>query len=550
MEFNKPYKIPYKINKSFKKKVAYFSMEFAIDQPLKIYSGGLGFLAGSHMRSAYELNQNMVGIGILWKYGYYDQVRRGDKTMDVLFQEKLYSFLEDTGIVFNIELNQHPVKVKAWYLHPDIFGTAPIFLLSTDLPENDYLAQTTSHHLYDSNTATRIAQYILLGHGGAKLLDLLQWEPDTYQLNEAHALPAAFYLYNKHGKKANEVRKRLVFTTHTPEEAGNEVHEFSLLKRMGFFNGLNENEARIISKVSDDSFSLTLVALRMARKANGVSRKHGEVARKMWSKHDDICPIIHITNSQNEKYWSDKPLYEAMRAGDMDKLRERKKAMKSEFFKVVADQAGKLFDPEVLTIVWARRFAAYKRADLISNDMERFLRIITNKEKPVQIVWAGKPYPQDYAAVGVFNNLVHMNKGLAHSTIIVGYELALSKLCKMGADVWLNTPRVPREASGTSGMTAAMNGAINFSTQDGWMLEFGKHRKNSFLVPLCDNKAPIPEQDVQDRDNLLDILENDIITMYYDHPNDWNKMMVNSMNDVLKKFESGRMAEEYYSEMF
>ena len=550
MTLNTPFKVPYKINSDYKRKVAYFSMEFAIDQPLKIYSGGLGFLAGSHMRSAYELRQNMVGIGILWKYGYYDQVRRGDKTMDVLFQEKLYSFLEDTGIVFDIEINEHPVKVKAWYLHPEIFGTAPIFLLSTDLPENDYLAQTTCHHLYDSNTATRIAQYILLGHGGAKLLDILDWKPQTYHLNEAHGLPAAFYLYDKYNRKQKEVQKRLVFTTHTPEEAGNEVHDFSMLYKMGFFNGLSAQEARKVSNITNDHFSHTLVALQLAGKANGVSKKHGEVARRMWSGHKGIAPIIHITNAQNETYWSDKSMYRALKRGDTDRLRSRKMEMKEEFFKVVADQAGKLFDPEVLTIVWARRFAAYKRPDLITEDMERFMEIVSRKDKPVQIIWAGKPYPQDYAATGVFNNLVHMNKGIPHSTILVGYELALSKLCKMGADVWLNTPRVPREASGTSGMTAAMNGALNFSTQDGWMLEFAKHGHNSFLVPLCDDHAPILEQDREDRDNFLDILEHEIIPMYYDQPDQWSSMVMNSMKEVLEYFESGRMADEYYKLMY
>ncbi len=550
MTFTLPYKIPYKINSSFKRKVAYFSMEFAIDQPLKIYSGGLGFLSGSHMRSAYELGQNLVGIGILWKYGYYDQVRRGDKTMDVLFQEKLYSFLDDTGITFEIEINEHPVKVKVMYLHPDTFGTAPIFLLSTDLPENDYLAQTICHHLYDSNVATRIAQYILLGHGGAKLMDILGWKPQTYHMNEAHALPAAFYLYDKHRKKRSEVKKRLVFTTHTPEQAGNEVHEFSMLHKMGFFNGLSEKEAREVSNVKNDHFSHTVVALQLSGIANGVSKKHGEVSRDMWSPYPKICPIIHITNAQNERYWSDKELYRAAAEGDMDALRERKSAMKEEFYKVVADQAGKLFDPDVLTIVWARRFAAYKRADLITTDYERFLELVNRKDKPVQIVWAGKPYPQDYAAVGVFNNLVLMNKSIPRSSSLVGYELALSKLCKMGADVWLNNPRVPREASGTSGMTAAMNGAINFSTQDGWMLEFGKHKENSFLIPLCDEHAPVHEQDHQDWAHMMDMLENEIVPMYYDKPDNWNEMVVNSMQQVLEYFESSRMATEYYEKMY
>ncbi len=548
--FTIPYTFPYKPDRKYQKKVAYFSMEFAIDQPLKIYSGGLGFLAGSHMRSAYELNQHLVGIGILWKYGYYDQVRRGDKSMDVLFQEKLYSFLVDTGITFDIIINNHPVKVKAYYLPPEVFNSAPMFLLTTDLPENDYLAQTISHRLYDSNEATRIAQYVLLGQGGARLLENIGWTPDIYHLNEAHALSCAFYLYDKFNQDPKEVKKRLVFTTHTPEKAGNEEHDFSLLYKMGFFNGLSEKEARKYSQTNGGLFSHSLVALRMAKRANAVSKKHGEVSREMWKENKKICPIIHITNSQNRNYWADKPLYEFMEEGNTEAMRMRKKELKERLFEVVADQAGKLFDPEVLTIVWARRFAAYKRADLIIENDERFRRIITNQDRPVQIIWAGKPFPQDYGAVGVFNNLVHFNKQFKNSTILVGYELLLSHICKMGADVWLNNPRVPREASGTSGMTAAMNGSLNLSTQDGWMLEFGEHGKNSFLIPLADANQPIHEQDVEDRENMLDLLENEIIPMYYDQPEKWSGMVSQSMKDVLAYFESSRMADEYYEKMF
>lgn len=548
--FNIPYTLPFTAASNYNKKVAYFSMEFAIDQPLKIYSGGLGFLAGSHMRSAYELKQNMIGIGILWKYGYYDQVRRGDKSMDVLFQEKLYSFLEDIGITFDIVINHHPVKVKTYYLAPEVFNSAPLFLLSTDLPENDYLAQTISHRLYDSNLATRIAQYILLGQGGARLLENINWIPDIYHMNEAHALSAAFYLYDKFEKNAEEVKKRLVFTTHTPEKAGNEEHEFSLLYKMGFFNGINEEEARNFSQLTGPVFSHSLVALRLAKRANAVSKKHGEVSREMWKENNDICPIIHITNSQNKKYWADQELYNLMEKGDLEGLRAHKREMKSRLFEVVADQAGKLFDKDVLTIVWARRFAAYKRADLITDNDERFLELIHNKDRPIQIIWAGKPYPQDYDAVGIFNNLVHFNKQFKNSTILVGYELLLSHLSKMGADVWLNNPRVPREASGTSGMTAAMNGAINLSTQDGWMLEFGKHLENSYLIPLADPQLPIHEQDRLDRENMLDILENEVIPTYYDNPEKWSSLVTNSMTQVLDYFESARMADEYYEKMF
>ena len=213
------YKLPYPFDERYSKKVAYFSMEFATHQPLKIYSGGLGFLSGSHLRSAYELRQNMIGIGILWKYGYYDQARNQDQTLQVTWMEKQYSFLKDTGIKFQITVHEHPVWVKAWYLDPDIFKTAPLFLLSTDLPENDYVSQTITHRLYDANVATKVAQFILLGVGGAKLIDELEFNPDVYHLNEAHGLSASFYLYKKFNNNLEEVRKRLVFTTHTPEEA-------------------------------------------------------------------------------------------------------------------------------------------------------------------------------------------------------------------------------------------------------------------------------------------------------------------------------------------
>ena len=540
-EFN----FSFEVNPKYKQTVAYFSMEFAIDQALKIYSGGLGFLAGSHMRSAYELKQPLLGIGILWKKGYYDQIRKADKSMEVLFQDKIYSFLEDTGITFEIQVNQHPVKVKAYYLAPEIFGTAPIFLLSTDLPENDYLAQTITHRLYDSNISTRIAQYIVLGVGGANLLDKLGIEPDIYHLNEAHALPAAFHLYEKF-QSADKLRDHLVLTTHTPEKAGNEVHEFSLLEKMGFFNGLDKQTIMELTGIQDIYFNQTLAALRLSKIANGVSQKHGQVANEMWDEHRDISPIIAITNAQNKKYWGDHKLYKFAIAKDLQGMRKRKQTLKRKFFEVVADQTGKIMDPQALTIVWARRFAEYKRPDLIAADMERFKKLVTDKERPLQIIWAGKPYPLDYGAISTFDSLVYLNKEYMNCAILVGYELWLSRMCKRGADLWLNNPRVTREASGTSGMTAAMNGAINFSTQDGWVLEFSKHQHNSFLVPLVDSTLPHHEQDQIDSQNLLDVLEHEIIPMYYDQPQKWDELMYNSMQEVVPYFDSDRMAEEYY----
>ena len=549
MDKNNQFKHPYEYDPKYQKKVAYFCMEYAIDQSFKIYSGGLGFLAGSHMRSAYELEQNLVGIGILWKYGYYDQIRKGDQSMDVLFQEKNYSFLEETDIKFQIDLNNHKVTVKVYYLNPKTFGTVPMFFLSTDTPENDYLAQSTSHRLYDSDLSARVAQSILLGVGGAKLLDILNYDVEQYHFNEAHALPAAFYLYNKY-KDINEVKKRFAFTTHTPEEAGNEKHDIGLLEKMGFFAGVPVEEVRKIGGITDNVFNHSLVALRMAHMANGVSKIHGGVSKEMWSHYENVCPIISITNAQNKKYWADKPLRESLELNDGVAIRKRKEELKSNLFSILADQTGKLFDKEVLTIVWARRFAEYKRADLITTVEERFEKLMTNTDTPVQIIWAGKPYPMDYNAVSTFNRLVHLSKKYKNSAVLVGYELGLSRMLKNGSDVWLNNPRITREASGTSGMTAAMNGSINFSTYDGWVAEFAKDGVNSFVVPPVDTSLPSHQQDQIDVQNLLDILEHEIIPMYYNDKNRWLEMMKNSMKDIVPYFDSDRMAYEYYEKLY
>ncbi len=272
--------VPYPVEERYSKKIAYFSMEFAIHQPLKIYSGGLGYLSGSHLRSAYELKQNLVGIGILWKQGYYDQARNQDQTLQVQWNEKTYNFLEDTGIKFQINIHDHPVWVKAFYLNPETFKSAPLFLLSTDLPENDFVSQTISHRLYDGNVATKVAQFILLGVGGAKLMDELNFNPDRYHLNEAHAVSAAFYLYQKFGN-LEDVKKRLVFTTHTPEEAGNEKHDIYLCEKMSYFCGMPLDEVRRLTGMTDDQFNHSLAALRFAHLANGLAQLHGEISRHM-----------------------------------------------------------------------------------------------------------------------------------------------------------------------------------------------------------------------------------------------------------------------------
>lgn len=540
---------PYKFDKKYSKPVAYFSMEFAIDQPLKIYSGGLGFLAGSHLRSAYELKQNLIGIGILWKKGYYDQERNQDQTLKVSFRDKDYHFITDTGIVFPIVIHGARVFVKAYLLKPEVFNSAPLFLLSTDIQENDFLAQTISHRLYDPNETTRIAQSILLGAGGAKLLDILKRKTEIYHMNEGHALPLCFYLLDKY-KDINEVKKRVVFTTHTPEKAGNEEHSIPLLNTMSFFNGLTLQQVHDYVYPENGVLNYTLTALRLAKRANAVSKLHGEVSRKMWAPFKGICNIISITNAQNKTYWSDPELDQALEKNNDKALINRKKELKKKLFRVVANQTGKLFDENVLTLVWSRRFAAYKRANLLLLDFNRFLKLTQSTKYPVQVIWAGKPYPEDFEAINIFNEIYWKTKDLPNCTIVTGYELWISGHLKKGSDVWLNNPRLYHEASGTSGMTAAMNGSVNLSIPDGWVPEFAKHGKNSFLIQPAPDSLSQEARDKMEAKNLLDVLENEIIPTYYNSPEKWQRIVKASMKDVAPGFESGRMANEYYEELY
>ena len=536
---------PYKPNEAFKKRVAYFSMEFGIHQALKIYSGGLGFLAGSHMRSAFELKQNVIGIGMLWKYGYYDQGRNKDQTLHPHFIEKNYPFLEDSGHEVTVQIfGNASVKVRAMALKPSVFGSVPIYLLTTDIDGNDELSRSIMNHLYDNNELTRICQSIVLGIGGAKLVEALGGA-DIYHLNEGHALPAFYYLKNKGFGK-----EKMVFTTHTPEMAGNVERDAKALNDSGFFGKTLSEEALYEETRGGDRLSYTVAALRMAKKTNAVSKLHAKVSRDMWKGNAGSTGIFPITNAQNQHFWQDAGLQKARKANNIAAFIKRKAVLKKELFDVVLDQTGKLFDPNVLTIVWARRFAEYKRADLLLHDLERLEKILNNTKYPVQIIWAGKPYPFDFGGIGVFDRLVHFTKYRSNMAVLVGYEMALSKQLKMGSDVWLNTPRITREASGTSGMSAAMNGSVNLSINDGWIPEFAKNGVNSFILPEVDHKLPVGEQDWLDSQHLYEVLEQEVLPIYYESPDKWSQIVFKGIDDVIPAFSSDRMAKQYYKELY
>ncbi len=545
----KPFAHNYEIAPEYAKSAVYFSCEYAIDQSFKIYSGGLGFLAGSHMRSAADLRQNLCGVGILWSFGYYNQARGENRELAIQFRRKDFGFLRETGIRFTVPIHNHPVWVKVMFLPGETFGTVPMFFLTTDIEENDELSRALTHRLYDNDHLRRIAQYILLGAGGARLMEELGVDPDVWHLNEAHGLSAAFRIYEK-TRSVEEVKKRFVFTTHTPEEAGNEKHDFRLLREFSFFGDVPEEEIRAIAGVEGGVFNHSLAALRLSRKANGVSKLHGEVSRQMWKDSPGICAITHVTNAQNKKYWADKPLEKARAANDPAALRERKRELKHELFETVADQTGKLFSPDVLTLVWARRFAGYKRPDLIARDLELFRSLVGNTERPIQVIWAGKPYPFDYGAIETFNYLIRLTREIPNAAVLVGYELALSRLLKNGSDIWLNNPVVTREASGTSGMTAAMNGSVNLSTFDGWVCEFARDGENCFIVTPADPSLTPEDRDRHDQLGIYEALNQRILPLYYDRPEDWTRLVIQSMSDVAPDFDSARMADEYYRTIY
>ena len=539
----------YEIDPAFGKSAVYFSMEFAIDQSFKIYSGGLGFLAGSHMRSAAAMRQNFCGIGIFWTCGYYNQTRGDGREMAVQFRRKHPAFLRETGIEFTLRIFDQDVLVRALYLPGDVFGTVPMFFLTTDVDGNSAFGRNITQRLYDQDHNVRIAQYMVLGRGGARLLEELGVQPEVYHLNEAHGISALFRLYETCRDK-EAVKKKFVFTTHTPEEAGNEKNNLHVLKKAGFFGSVELDEIRDLIDLRDDTFNHSLAALRLSHKANGVSRLHGEVSREMWKDYQGICPIDHITNAQNKKYWADSILENACQHGDLDTLRRRKREMKEKLFRIVADQSGKLMNPDVLTIVWARRFAGYKRADLITRERKMFRELLNRTEQPIQIIWAGKPYPFDYSAIETFNHLINLTAPNPNATVLVGYELELSRDLKNGSDVWLNNPIVTREASGTSGMSAAMNGSVNLSTWDGWICEFGKDGENSFIVPPAEPQLSPDARDQADLMNLHRILNESICPKYYNYSNDWWRMVLQSMNDVAPYFDADRMVRDYYEKIY
>jgi glycogen phosphorylase len=367
---------------------------------------------------------------------------------------------------------------------------------------------------------------------------------DLVHMNEGHALPAAFELLRLHGNNYDEVRKRLVFTTHTPVAAGNETHNVDLLGEAGFFVETPKDEA---VRLGGHDFSLTVAALRMSRMANGVSQLHGKVANNMWNWVEGRCEISAITNATKLSYWQDKRIANAKTDED---LLTAKATMRSELCDYVKAKSGKQLDPDVFTVVWARRFTEYKRANLIFRDLPRIKRLL--EAKKLQIVFAGKFHPKDTWGKSTFNEVIKLSDELPGVAIMPNYELEMSAMLKKGSDLWLNTPLRPLEASGTSGMSANFNGSLHLSTFDGWSVEGTYHGLNGWIINAGQNidYLPVEERHTRDYESMMALLENEIIPNFYANKPRWAQMMRRAIDHSAAYFDSDRMAIEYFTRLY
>lgn len=526
--------------------VAYFSMEFGLHEDFHIYSGGLGILAGDHLKAAKDGKHPLVAVGILWRQGYTKQTIGEDgQPFDSYPVCTPYEFLKDTGVEVTVKIRGRQVRAKVWLCEQ--YGNAPLYLLDTYLPENSDWYITGQ--LYGWFSEERIAQEMILSIGGVRALKKLGINVDVYHFNDSHPVMAGIELIrelmDEKGVSFDEafekVRKNIVFTTHTPVVAGNEVHEHDLLSYMGAYCGLTYGQ---MCKIGGDPFSMTVAGLRLSRKANAVAQLHGETAREMWKHVSGASEIIAITNGVHNGTWQDASIVKAAESGaDLWAPHiELKRAMIEEVYK----RNGVKLDENTLTIGFARRAAPYKRSDLIFTKKEIIEPLL--KDNKLQIVFAGKAHPNDFTGKQIVANLYSMSKKYPKSVVFLqNYDMKIGKFLTRGCDVWLNNPIRPMEASGTSGMKAAMNGVLNFSTLDGWWPEGCEHGVTGWQI----GDAYVgKDQDKHDVESLYKILQGEVLPTFYSNRAKWVEMMKASIAMSTRKFSAARMLEEYYELMY
>ncbi|MFW5976386.1 MAG: alpha-glucan family phosphorylase [Bacillota bacterium] len=529
-----------------KPKVAYFCMEFGLQEDFRIYAGGLGILAGDILKAARERGYPMIGVGILWRRGYTRQFIGGDgKPYDVFTNnDYLYNYLEDTGIEVSVTIRKREVKCKVW--KTDQFNNNTLYLLDTNHPEND--DRWITGRLYGGFEEERIAQEMVLGIGGVRALKALEEEVDLYHFNDGHPVLAGLELIKDKLNKGmvfsealRETRKEIVFTTHTPVKAGNETHSYRVMRYMQAFNGLTEES---IVEIGDFPFNMTVAGLKLAKIVNGVSELHGKTARKMWGHIKNKAPIIAITNGIHQKTWVDGEIIN--RYKNNEDIWERHQQLKEELIAFVQKRNDIKLSQDKLLIGFARRAATYKRADLIFGEMEKLQPYLETGK--IQLVFSGKAYPLDDGGKELVGKIVEMSRKFPQSVVYLeDYNMEVAEYLTKGVDVWLNTPRRPQEASGTSGMKAAMNGVLNLSILDGWWPEACQHGENGWQFG---DGYEAEDQDEHDLKALYEVLLNEVISTYYENRDKWCQMMGNSIESTYNKFSAKKMLDKYYEKMY
>lgn len=609
--------------KSDKPSIAYFSAEFGLTECLSIFAGGLGILAGDHLKSASDLGIPLTGVGLLYQQGYFEQYLNPAGWQQEAYKDNDFHTLPTTLVLGSdgmplkiaVDLPGHTIFVQIWRV---MAGRVNLYLLDTNIPENTRDSdRDLTDQLYGGNLEYRLQQEILLGIGGYRALKALGIHPTVYHMNEGHSaflsLELVRNLMAENQIEFTEGRElassALIFTTHTPVAAG---HDYFPPNLMNFYFseyvaklGISFSEFIALGQKNpekqDDSFCMTILALRMAAFSNGVSQLHGEVSRCLWKDlwpevPENETPISHITNGVHFQSWISQEmnqLYERYlgpnwweHSGESngwhhiesisseslwrthERRRERlvtfaRKRLHAQLLRRGASQAEieaaeEILDPEALTIGFARRFATYKRGTLLLRDKERLGRILNNKERPVQVIFAGKAHPHDDAGKELIRQITALARDpqfRQRITFIEDYDMSVARYLVQGVDVWLNTPLRPNEASGTSGMKAIANGVLNLSTLDGWWDEVCRSRAEDcpligWAIGRGESYSDAAYQDQVEAEALYDILERDVVPTFYERradglPHHWISLMKSSIGDLSHYFNTNRMVQEY-----
>jgi starch phosphorylase len=597
--------------------VAYFSAEFGITECLSIFAGGLGVLAGDHLKAASDLGLPLVGVGLAYQQGYFRQYLNAAGWQQEAFEDNDFHTLPITlvpNVKIEVELPGGPVAAQVWSV--DV-GRLKLYLLDTNIPQNKPEHRKITHRLYGGDLEMRIQQEILLGIGGYRALEALGLQPTVYHMNEGHsaflAVERILRLMESKGLSFREARllasASLVFTSHTPVAAGHDYFPPSLMDQ--YFStviqrlGISRSEFLGLGRKDPgndaEDFCMTVLALRLASFSNGVSQLHGNVTRRMWNQiwkgvPESEVPIGHVTNGVHFRSWvsfemnqlydrylgpkwreepADPKLWQrvhAIPAAELWRTHERRRERLVAYARqrlraqlvvrgaaqAALDDADEVLNPDALTIGFGRRFASYKRANLLIRDPQRLARLLNDPQRPVQIIFAGKAHPQDSGGKQLIQAIINLASQPEFRRKIVfleNYDMAIARYMVQGCDVWLNTPLRPMEASGTSGMKAQANGVLNVSTLDGWWDEAWRFRGDNgadvgWAIGHGETYADLADQDQVEAEALYELLERQIAPMFYDRRSDgmppkWIGLMKTSIAKLCPEFNMHRMVKQY-----